>query len=80
MNSIEGTELVILVRLDSAHGFFSFSDVLDITGQLQQEGVNAICEIAPGALMDTPDAYFIKVPVEELKEAKPLLQKILNGS
>ena len=74
----QAEEFVILARLDSAHGFFSFGDILDLTGQLQGKGINAVAEKAPSALADLPDAYFIKVPIDQLAWAKDVYIEIMR--
>ena len=78
MREIDSEELVILARLDATNGFFSFADALSIAGQLQVKGISAHCERAPGALMDSPDAFYLKVPVSQVEGATTCLQEILS--
>ncbi|MCB0366350.1 MAG: hypothetical protein H6624_14670 [Bdellovibrionaceae bacterium] len=73
----EKDPLVILVRLDSTQGFFSVADVLVIASRLQNKGLSAIVEAAPGALMDTPSAFFIKVPASDMDKARAALPEAL---
>lgn len=70
-------KMVTLARLDSAHGFSNITDVLDIVGQLQEKGINAICEQAPSALMDSPDNYLLKVPESQYLKASEEIAIIL---
>lgn len=72
------SSFVILLRLESTHGFSSMADAIAISGQLQERGINAIAEAAPGGLMDSPGAYFIKVPHSELDRAKEALNVVLH--
>ena len=71
-------QLVILVRLNSSDGFASFADALNVVGQLQSEGVSAIVEQSPGALMDSQDSYLLKVPQSQYDLAQEKLKEILK--
>jgi len=73
-------DIVILKRFDATEGYFSFADVLKVVGELQNRGVEAFAERAPGALMDTPDAYYIKVPVSQREYAMETLVEIVKKS
>jgi len=72
-------KLVMLARLSSTHGFSSFADALEVVGKLQGQGVNAICEQSPGALMDSQDSYLLKVPIDQLDDAAVKLKAILES-
>ena len=62
-------KLVMLARLNSVDGFASFADALEVVGKLQEQGIHAVCEQSPGALMDSQDSYLLKVPVDQFEEA-----------
>ena len=72
-------KLVILARLNSVDGFSSFADALNVVGQLQEQGVNAVCEQSPGALMDSQDSYLLKVPVEQYEDAMTKFKVIISS-
>jgi len=72
-------KLVMLVRLNSVDGFASFADALEVVGKLQLQGINAICEQSPGALMDSQDSYLLKVPVDQHEDALLKLKAILES-
>ncbi len=71
--------LVMLARLNSSDGFSSFADALEIVGKLQEQGINAIAEQSPGALMDSQDSYLLKVPSDQFEDAAQKFKTILKG-
>ena len=71
-------QMVVLTRLSGEHGFFTMGDALDLTGKLQEKGITAVAEQSPGALMDAPQGFFIKVPIDQFEWAKDELKEILS--
>ncbi|MCB0357374.1 MAG: hypothetical protein KDD40_10220 [Bdellovibrionales bacterium] len=71
-------EFVVLVRLSGEQGFFTMGDVLELTGQLNLKGIQAVAEQSPAALMDAPQGFFIKVPVEQFAFAQQELKTLLT--
>lgn len=70
---------VLIARVDQTHGFFSMGDVLEQVAQLNENGIDAICEQAPGAYMDMAVAFYIKVNEAQLEEAKAAWQEVMRG-
>ena len=71
---------VLLVRLNANDGYYSFADCLPLVGFLQNQGVDAICEQSPGALMDSQDSYLLKVPADQVSLAKTFLEEHMNSN
>lgn len=72
-------KLVMLARLNSVDGFSSFADALEVVGKLQEQGINAMCEQSPGALMDSQDSYLLKVPVDQFDDAVIKFKAIIKA-
>ena len=69
-------KFVTVLRLDSGHGYHHMGDAMEVSGWLQSQGIDAIAEMSP-TYTDSVFIFNIKVPVEQLQEAREKL-KIYN--
>lgn len=65
-------DLVLLLRLDSARGFHSMADALKVANAFQEKGIDAVAELAPGDPAEGALIFYIKVPADQLENAKNL--------
>lgn len=66
------TDYVFLMRLDAANGFYDMADAIKVANAFQAKGIDAIAELSVGEPGDGMTVFHIKVPADQVDEAKSL--------
>ena len=72
-DSVTNVKLVVAARLTALKGFQNMGDIVPLVFELQNQGINAVGEAAPGAPIDGAPVFYIKVPESQLDGARQLL-------